>query len=91
MRGYSSYSKVEVGFTAAEFHPKTGLLATNSSDGYIYIWSRLKNLFKNGADPMWTPPLIKIKTCGKYHNSSLTLFKKTNLFYIYIKENLLFF
>lgn len=64
LRGYAKYTRNEVGFTAEEIHPKNGLLATFALDGNIYIWDRLRDLFKHNRDPTWTTPIQKITGVG---------------------------
>jgi WD40 repeat protein len=58
LRGYSHWNKNEVGFSAEEIHPETGLLAAWSCDHNIFIWDRLNVLFQK--DPTWALPIIKI-------------------------------
>lgn len=39
-----------VGILAAEINLSTGIIAAYSTSGNIYIWSRLRDIFREGAD-----------------------------------------
>lgn len=46
-----------LGILAAEINPSSGIIAAYSTSSSIYIWSRLRELFREGQDPnkIYTP------------------------------------